>query len=56
MTVKPGNYYIGKITGEFKLENIYKNNGKPIFEITNLHESTIQLTLEEMREEKPKAI
>ena len=56
MTVKPGNHYIGKITGEFELLKIKNVNGQPVFVIENIHESVIELTLEEMKEEKVKAI
>lgn len=54
MKVKPGDVLVGKITGYFTLNTIRNVNGQPVFEITNLHGATIKLTLEEMREEKPK--
>lgn len=56
MTVKPNNYYEGKISGEFLLKAIKKVNGQPVFVIQTIHNSHIELTLKEMREEKPKAI
>ncbi len=53
MTVKPGNYYIGKITGEFKLETIKNVNGQPVFVVTtSTNEKGFELTLAEMKEEK----
>lgn len=53
MTVKPGNYYIGKITGEFKLETIKNVNGQPVFVVTTAtNEKGFELTLAEMKEEK----
>lgn len=54
MTVKPGDALVGKTIGYFTLNEILKVNGQPVFVITNLHEATFQLSLEEMREEKPK--
>lgn len=55
MTVKPGNYYIGKITGEFKLEKIKNVNGQPVFVVTTpANEKGFELTLAEMRQEKVK--
>lgn len=56
MTIKPGNYYEGKITGEFKLNRIAKVNGQPVFIIETVNNSHIELTLAEMKEEKVKAI
>ena len=56
MTIKPGNYYEGKITGEFKLNRIAKVNGEPVFIIETVNNSHIELTLAEMKEEKVKAI
>lgn len=56
MTVKPGNYYLGKIAGEFKLNRIAKENGQPVFIIETINSSNIRLTLEEMREEEVKEI
>ncbi len=54
MTVKPGDALVGKTIGYFTLEAINKVNGQPVFVITNLHETTLELSLEEMRAEKPK--
>ena len=56
-TVKPGNDYKGKVSGEFHLVRIKNVNGQPIF-VINVYQttSTIELTLDEMREEKPKSI
>lgn len=56
MTIKPGNYYVGKITGEFKLNRIKNVNGQPVFVIETVNNSHIELTLSEMKEEKVKAI
>ena len=56
MTLKPNNYYEGKISGEFLLKKIKNVGGKPIFAIQTLRHSHIELSLAEMREEKPKAV
>lgn len=56
MTIKPGQTYEGKITGEFTLNRIEKVNGQPVFHISTPQHSGFTLTLDEMREEKPKAI
>lgn len=56
MTIKLGNYYEGKITGEFKLNRIKNVNGQPIFVIETVNNGHIELTLAEMKEEKVKAI
>lgn len=56
MTVKPNNWYIGKVTGEFFLKNIANVNGVPVFEIETVGGTSINLSLEEMREDKPKAL
>lgn len=56
MTLKPNNYYKGRITGEFKLNRIAKVDGQPVFIIETVNNDHIELTLAEMREEKPKAI
>lgn len=55
MTVKPNNWYIGKITGEFLLLEIKNNGGIPVFKIETLGGRVIDLSLGDMREEKPKA-
>lgn len=52
MTVKPGQTYKGKVSGEFTLERIAKENGQPVFYITTAqHPTPFALTLVEMREE-----
>lgn len=56
MTVKPNNWYIGKVTGEFFLKNIANVDGAPVFEIETVGGASINLSLEEMREDKPKAL
>ena len=54
MTVKSGDALVGKAIGYFTLNNIYNVKGQPVFDITNKHGATLQLSLEEMRGEKPK--
>ena len=56
MTIKPKNYYKGKITGEFRLNRIKNVDGQPVFVIETVNNSHIELTLAEMKEEKIKAI
>ena len=53
MTLKPGNIYKGKISGEFELNRIKNVSGQPVFVISTTNHSNIELTLDEMREEKP---
>lgn len=56
MTLKPGNTYKGRISGEFVLNRISKVNGEIVFFISTLNHSNVRLSLTEMREEKPKEI
>ena len=56
MTIKPGNYYEGEITGEFRLNRIKNVDGQPVFVIETVNNGYIELTLAEMKEEKVKAI
>jgi hypothetical protein len=56
MKIKVGQIYEGKVSGEFKLESIKKVNGEIVFIISTVNHSNIQLTLDEMREEKQKEI
>lgn len=52
MIIKPGTYQ-GR-NGEFELIKIKKVDGHPVFIISTAQHSHIELSLSQMREEKPK--
>lgn len=55
MKLVPGNHYVGKITGEFKLVKIRNINGNPVFVVTTpSNESGFELSLDEMKQENVK--